>query len=107
MAAPDLWQTGEKVIITGLFVQPFIFSYFLVIAINYHYRLARSPTLESNNPDIRWKWYLFTLYLTEGLILVRSVFRVVEYIKGNHSPLMREEVYVFIFDGFLMVIVLL
>jgi hypothetical protein len=44
MATPDLWQTGEKVIITGLFVQPFIFSCFLVITINYHYRLARSPT---------------------------------------------------------------
>lgn len=107
MAAPELWQTGEKVIIAGLFVQLFIFSCFLVIAINYHYRLARSPTAESNNPNIRWKWYLFTLYLTGGLILVRSVFRVVEFIEGNHGPLMREEVYVFIFDGFLMVIVLL
>ncbi|KAF7626520.1 RTA1 like protein-domain-containing protein [Aspergillus flavus] len=107
MAAPDLWQIGEKVIIAGLFVQLFIFSCFLVIAINYHYRLARSPTPESNNPSIRWKWYLFTLYLTGGLILVRSVFRVVEFIEGNHGPIMRSEACVFIFDGFLMVLVLL
>jgi hypothetical protein len=107
MAADDLWQTGEKVIIVGLFVQLFIFSCFLIIAINYHYRLARSPTSESNNPNIRWKWYLFTLYLTGGLILVRSVFRVAEFIDGNHGALMRKEAYVFVFDGFLMVIVLL
>jgi hypothetical protein len=41
------------------------------------------------------------------LILVRSVFRVAEFIDGNHGALMRKEAYVFVFDGFLMVIVLL
>ncbi|KAL4886510.1 RTA1 like protein-domain-containing protein [Aspergillus karnatakaensis] len=107
MVAEDLWQTGEKVIIAGLFIQLFIFSCFLIIATNYHYRLARLPTPESTNPNVRWKWYLFTLYLTGGLILVRSLFRVVEFIEGNHGPLMRKEVYIFIFDGLPMVIVLL
>lgn len=107
MVAEGLWQTGENVIIVGLFIQLFIFSCFLVIATNYHYRLSRSPTPESANPNIRWKWYLFTLYLTGGLILVRSIFRVAEFIEGNHGHLMRKEAYVFTFDGFLMVIVLL
>jgi hypothetical protein len=106
MVADSLWQTGEKVIIVGLFIQLSIFSCFVVVAGNYQYRLTKLPTPESNNPNIRWRWYLFTLYLTGGLVLVRSVFRVIEFIEGNHGPLMRKESYVFIFDGCLMIVLL-
>ncbi|KAM6514196.1 hypothetical protein FALCPG4_015354 [Fusarium falciforme] len=107
MVAPDLWEIGEYVIIGGLFVQLVIFSCFVVVAGHYQYRLTRFPTPESNDPKIRWKWYLYTLYVTGALILVRSVFRVIEFIQGNHGPLMRTEAYVFTFDGLLMVGVLL
>ncbi|KAI9159062.1 Protein RTM1 [Paramyrothecium foliicola] len=106
MAIDTLWQTGEKVVIGGLFVQLLFFSCFIIVAGVLQYRMTRFPTAEANDPNIRWKWYLFTLYLAGILILVRSVFRVVEFIEGNHGPLMRKEIYVFIFDSLLMIVLL-
>jgi hypothetical protein len=36
--------------------------------------------------------------------MIRSVFCVVEYLQGNNSYLLRHEVYLFIFDAFLMLV---
>lgn len=45
---------------------------------------------------------MYMLYATSGLILVRSAFRVVEYIMGNNGFLLRREVFLYVFDALLM-----
>ncbi|CAM1505775.1 Fc.00g114120.m01.CDS01 [Cosmosporella sp. VM-42] len=103
MASSDsLVTVGENVIIGGLFVQLAFFCCFVVVTALFHRRMLLAPTEKSQEPQIRWKTYLITLYVTSLLILIRSVFRVVEYIEGNDGPLMKSEVYVFVFDGALM-----
>ena len=47
------------------------------------------------------------LYITSGLIMVRSLFRVIEYLQGNAGSLLKREAYVYIFDGCLMVAVMM
>lgn len=42
------------------------------------------------------------LYAASGLILVRSLFRVVEYVQGNNGYLLRNEVFLYVFDAVLM-----
>jgi hypothetical protein len=42
------------------------------------------------------------LYAVSILILVRSVFRVVEYLQGNAGYLLRHELYLYVFDAVLM-----
>lgn len=106
MAVASLNKTGEKVIVIGLFVQLLFFSCFITVAAVLHRRMLRSPTPRSLDPSIRWRRYLTTLYVTGGLILVRSLFRVIEFIQGNKGALMKSEVYVFVFDGLLMLVVL-
>jgi hypothetical protein len=106
MAGAELAKTGEKVVIGGLFVQLLFFSCFIIIAAILQYRLTHFPTARSRDVDIRWRLYLYTLYLTGALILIRSVFRVAEFIEGNDGTLMRKEIYVFIFDGLLMILLL-
>lgn len=100
-------KTGEKIIIGGLFVQLAFFSGFVIVSAVFHRRMSLRPTGRANDPQVRWKTYLTSLYVTSTLIWIRSVFRVVEYIQGNDGSLISTEIYVFIFDGMLMLGVLL
>ena len=47
---------------------------------------------------------MYVLYIASRLIMVRSVFRVVEYLQGNNGYFLRHEVYLYIFDAVLMLI---
>ncbi|KPM37894.1 hypothetical protein AK830_g8683 [Neonectria ditissima] len=106
MASGDNHETGERVIIGGLFVQLTVFGIFMSVAALFHRRLRLAPTPRALEPCVRWQTYLTTLYVTGALIWVRSLFRVIEFIQGNDGELMRSEVYVFVFDGLLMFVVL-
>ncbi|KAL0935466.1 RTA1 domain protein [Colletotrichum truncatum] len=102
----NFMEIGEKTIIVGLFVQLIVFGFFIITAALFHRRMALVPTAKSHQPEIRWKYYLLTLYVTSILIWVRSIFRVIEYLEGNKGHLMTTEVYIFIFDATLMFLVM-
>lgn len=53
-----------------------------------------------------WKRHLHNLYLASTLIMVRSIFRVVEYIQGNAGYLLSHEAFLYIFDATLMLLVM-
>lgn len=102
----NMVNTGEYIIIAGLFIQLTFFGCFVVVTGLFHRRMTLRPTPESLDPKVRWTRYLTALYVTSGLILTRSLFRVIEYIMGNDGAIMRKEVYMFIFDSVLMLIAL-
>ncbi|KAH8590092.1 RTA1 like protein-domain-containing protein [Bisporella sp. PMI_857] len=99
-------KSGEKLVIAGLFVQLAYFGFFIAVALVFHRRMLAKPTSSSLRADIHWKKYLTTLYVTSVLILIRSVFRVIEYLQGNNGSLLRKEIYLYIFDSVLMFLVL-
>ncbi|KAH6989122.1 RTA1 like protein-domain-containing protein [Ilyonectria sp. MPI-CAGE-AT-0026] len=105
MDDPDKKKLGEKIVVAGLFVQLAFFGFFIVVAYIFHRRMRAAPTQKARNPDIKWQLYLLTLYVTSFLILVRSVFRVIEYIQGSDGALLSNEIYIYIFDALLMWIV--
>lgn len=49
---------------------------------------------------------MYVLYITNSLILLRSVFRVIEYAMGNNGYLLRHEVFLYIFDAVPMLAVM-
>lgn len=107
-------KTGEKLILVGLFLQLAFFGFFVVVAGLFHHRLSRSRNdatdLTSITVDLSslpWKRHLVALYAASGLILVRSIFRVIEYLQGNAGYLLRHEVFLYIFDAVLMLAVML
>lgn len=53
-----------------------------------------------------WESALYMLYATSAIISVRNVFRFVEYVMGKGSYLFENEWTVYIFDGVLMVAVM-
>lgn len=93
----------EYIIIEGLCAQIVFFGFLLVVAV-FHYRGRRHfATLD---PRTTCCEHLYTLYGTSTLILVRSVFRVVDSVQGNNGYLLRHEVFLYIFDAILMLTVM-
>lgn len=135
MGTLNSMELGEKVIIGGLFVQLIFFTLFVVVAANFHSRLIKdNPVRKRYTPaalfrkgrhdrfaaitslnaglsreavhELPWKRHLYVLYGTSTLILIRSIFRVVEYIQGNAGYLLSNEVFLYVFDAALMFLVM-
>lgn len=52
-----------------------------------------------------WKQSLNMLYAVSALIMVRSIFRVAEYVMGSEGYLLQHEWTLYIFDALLMALV--
>lgn len=102
----DMYEMGEKIIVAGLWVQICVFGFFVITSLLFHWRIAHTPTHIAAQGKIPWKRHLIVLYATSGLILVRSIFRVIEYLQGNKGYLIAHEAFLYIFDTVLMVIVM-
>ncbi|KAM0327521.1 hypothetical protein ACHAQA_005811 [Verticillium albo-atrum] len=100
-------HTGEKIIIFGLVVQVIFFSLFAVTAALFHRRFSATISARVNASSIPWQRYLMVLYIAAALVMVRSVFRLIEYAQGNAGALISKEIYLYIFDGILMFLTML
>lgn len=75
-------QLGEKIIIVGLFIQLIGFIFFIVVTGLFHIRIKQASRTNSVSVAVRWEHYLWILYGVSAFILVRSLFRVIEYCQG-------------------------
>ena len=101
----DKAKAAEKIIIGGLFLQLLFLSFFIATAALFHCRMNMVPTAKSERPEVRWKRYLAVVYTASALILVRSVFRVIEYLQGHNGYLLTTEAFLYVFDAVLMFLV--
>ncbi|KAF2182749.1 hypothetical protein K469DRAFT_740111 [Zopfia rhizophila CBS 207.26] len=76
-------STREHIVIGGLVLQLLFFGFFLLTRIN----VSRATT-----------------HVVSLLILVRLLFRLIEYAQGNDGYLMSHEVYMYIFDAVLILV---
>jgi hypothetical protein len=97
---------GSKVIIGGLLTQIVSFGFFIVVAITFQVRMLKERKTDPGLHDLPWRKHLVAVYIGSALILVRSVFRVVEYLMGNDGYLLRHEVFLYVFDATLMLLVI-
>jgi hypothetical protein len=100
-------QTGQDIIVGGLFVQIIFFGCFLLCGVLFQIRIRKAPTPESVSDLIPWRKHLTALYAASVLILIRSVFRVAEFIQGNNGFILRHEWFLYLFDSALMLGVML
>ncbi|KAJ6112075.1 hypothetical protein N7523_008136 [Penicillium sp. IBT 18751x] len=103
----DGMKTGERLIIVGLFVQIIFFGFFVTVAVMFDTKLRKYPIPRCFAAEIPWRKHLNMLYAASLLILVRSLFRVVEYIQGNNGYLLHHEIYLYVFDALLIFIAML
>jgi len=104
-------NTGRSLLKASLMIQLFVVLAFVVLALVFHRRTWRAGIRNSNmtNP-------LATLYTSTAILLVRTIYRVVEYwsVADLHftgdfdpmtlSPLIRYEWFFYIFEATLMLV---
>lgn len=95
-------HNGERIVIIGLIVQIVFFSLFAITAALFHMRFLGALSTKALASGVPWQRYLFVLYIASGLIMIRSVFRLIEYAQGNSGYLISHEAYMYIFDSVLM-----
>ncbi|KAL4749327.1 hypothetical protein BDW72DRAFT_194955 [Aspergillus terricola var. indicus] len=108
-------ELGQWVIIVGLCVQLVFFSAFRIASITFHLRISKALTTESDRTSDRtksylpndWRRLLFACYFVSVLILVRSVYRVVEFAQGNSGYVISHEAFLYILDASMMLLVML
>lgn len=93
-------DTAAYIVIAGLVVQILGFGLFAVTALTWNLRMRHQPTQAAlADSSAKWQKILFMLYAVSALVMVRSVFRVIEYVTGSDGYLMRHEWPLYIFDA--------
>lgn len=105
-------KTGEHITIGGLCVQLLFFSIFVFTSVVFHRRILSRSTprtpeeIQDDGLPVRstrtWESVLWGLYISSILILIRSIFRLVEYAQGNNGYLISHEAFMYVFDSTLM-----
>jgi len=99
---PKMANTGQKIVVGGLFVQIISFGLFIAVALIFHVRMLKVPTTRVLTESLPWKKHLTALYVSSTLIMIRSIFRVAEFIQGRDGYLMGHEWFMYVFDTVLM-----
>lgn len=95
-------DTVKVILVAGLVVQLVVFGLFIVVTAIFHHRITARPTTRSECINVPWKTYIVVLYVVSALIMVRSIFRTVEYLEGREGELQSNEIYFYVLDTMLM-----
>ncbi|KAF2721407.1 RTA1-domain-containing protein [Polychaeton citri CBS 116435] len=98
-------NTAEYIVLGGLVIQILGFGLFAVTALVWHVRMRRQPTHTIMGDDTEdWQSIMNMLYVVSILIMMRSVFRVIEYAGGADGYLSQHEWTLYVFDAALMLL---
>ncbi|RFN46025.1 hypothetical protein FIE12Z_9713 [Fusarium flagelliforme] len=106
LANQKLANIGKIIVIVGLIAQIILFLAFVIICVVFHRRFRAHLKRSHALVEVRWESYLNMLYITSACILVRNIFRVVEFIMDKEGYLMQKEWPTFVFDAVLMFLVM-
>ncbi|KAK0640701.1 RTA1 like protein-domain-containing protein [Cercophora newfieldiana] len=93
---------GNLIVLAGLGIQVVFFGLFIITTIIFHVRIAKNPTAKSFSVTVPWRMFIWVLYFSSFLILIRSVFRMVEFGMGYDGLFHQHEAFLFALDGALM-----
>ena len=102
---PDSQKAGQWIVVGGLIVQLIYFGFFIIVAFNYQIRVNKAAVSDDVKARVNWKLNLIVLYAASFLILIRSIYRVVEYVTGKDGTIMTHEWFFYVFDAALMAMV--
>jgi hypothetical protein len=97
---PNLHTVMTALVVLGLAIQLVSFILFGLCAIIFHVRVRRKSSVGQE-----WVGSLYMLYAVSVLVVVRSVFRIVEYAFGAHGYPLTHEWTLYCFDGVPMILV--
>ncbi|KAF1847604.1 RTA1-domain-containing protein [Cucurbitaria berberidis CBS 394.84] len=104
---PKVANYGNGIIVAGLGLQVVIFGGFMYCCILFHKKFRAHLARSGEMVDLPWESILWMLYVNSVIVSVRNIFRLVEFITGHDSYLNMNEWPVYVFDGVLMLIVMI
>ena len=99
---PAMTKVGQDMIVAGLASQLISFAIFILTAFIFHQRIRKSPTVRSYEVDQGWIRSMYMLYGLSSPVIVRSIFRIVEYTMGQDGYALSHEWTLYFFDAILM-----
>ena len=93
---------SDHIIVAGLVLQIVMFGFFVATGVVWDMRMRRGAGVQGYKTG--WSRHMAMMYSVSALVLVRSVFRVVEYVMGKDGYLLQHEWASYVFDGVLMVV---
>ncbi|KAI0592766.1 RTA1 like protein-domain-containing protein [Biscogniauxia sp. FL1348] len=103
MSAGSNTDLGQNIVIAGLVIQVIFFGLFVAVTVTFHARFRQHGVAGSSVSYFPRESMLSMLYGTSAMILVRCIFRVIEYSMGVDGYLLENEWRLYIFDGSLMI----
>ncbi|KAF3903374.1 hypothetical protein ABW20_dc0103949 [Dactylellina cionopaga] len=102
-----LKNIGTYIVIVGLFAQLVAFGIFVAAAVVFHSRMRKDVKKKTSEPNplantVPWRQGLMMLYACSVFIIVRSIFRAIEYIQGVDGYLLTTAWPMYVFDASLM-----
>ncbi|KAJ5183319.1 RTA1 domain protein [Penicillium capsulatum] len=97
-------KMGENMIIGGFIVQLLFFGFFIVVSVVFHRRMLSTPLHFLTATRVPWTRYMMVLYVASALIMIRSIYRVAEYVQGTTGYLQSHEAFIYVFDAALVFI---
>lgn len=107
MAQSSMASIGQKIMLFGLFVQLIFFGFFLFVALIFFKRMRFSParfTIPTHSKRT-WVHMIKLLFAAAVIIILRCIFRIIEFSQGHSGYLASHEIYLYIFDTFPMFLV--
>ncbi|PWY92368.1 RTA1 domain protein [Aspergillus heteromorphus CBS 117.55] len=103
MVMQNMATVSKVIVIVGLVIQMAMFSFFIVTSVVFYRRAQQIPPTAGGVP---WRQHMNTLFAVSGFILIRSIYRVVEYTMGMDGYFLTHEWPLYVFDAVLMWLVM-
>jgi hypothetical protein len=106
LAKPKNVPIGNAIISAGIGLHCVVFVGFMYCCVVFHRRFSKHLATTGETTGVPWEGVLKMLHGTSAVILARNIFRLAEYIMGKEGYLLVNEWPVYVFDGVLMLIVM-
>ncbi|KAH8660380.1 RTA1 like protein-domain-containing protein [Xylariales sp. PMI_506] len=102
----NLASMGQWIVIGGLALQVAMFSFFIALAVTFQYRYQRYSVKAAVFTWTAWKETLYMIYGVSILIMIRNVYRIIEFLLGSDGYPMTHEWILYVFDPIPMFVVM-
>lgn len=88
---PSAAKAGQYILVAGLILHILVFVCFVILCGTFHRRYRAWLLIHGQRTDVPWKVTLIMLYVCSVTVMVRNVFRTIEYVTGREGYLMANE----------------
>lgn len=98
-------SNGRTTILAGLILQIVAFVLFAVCAVKFNASMYSTSASLATSRTLAWQKYMYGLYVISLLFVIRNVVRILEFQQGHDGELLSNEVWLYVLDAAVMLII--